>query len=160
TGRFAPVAPVARPARSLAGARVLVVDDSPAARRLVSRWLERWGAVPTAAGGLREAHQLLDEAARAGRPYHLVLVDGPLAELASLPSGAPVEALQKPVEEDALHESVLRALEHRALEAGSRRGRPGPRRIVPAENEARDPELVERVLARRRAPMVAGGGVR
>jgi PAS domain S-box-containing protein len=50
------------PERPLAGRRILVVDDSPEARRILAFALEEWGAAATVAGSAQEALELLEQA--------------------------------------------------------------------------------------------------
>jgi len=59
----------------LDGLRVLVVDDNDTNRAIIGRQLSAWGMVADQAGGAREALDVLREAARAGAPYPLVVLD-------------------------------------------------------------------------------------
>jgi signal transduction histidine kinase/DNA-binding response OmpR family regulator/HPt (histidine-containing phosphotransfer) domain-containing protein len=61
------------PALSLAGKRVLVVDDSPACRSNISRFLSYWHCIPDEAGGAEEAMRKLRAKGTAG--YDAVLID-------------------------------------------------------------------------------------
>jgi signal transduction histidine kinase/CheY-like chemotaxis protein len=54
---------------------VLVVDDNLVNRRILTEQLTRWGLRPVSADGGRAALDLLSSAARAGRPFKLVLLD-------------------------------------------------------------------------------------
>jgi two-component system, sensor histidine kinase and response regulator len=71
----------ARVPPSLRGLRVLVVDDNATNRRILREMLSHWHMRPTVASGGREALALLEKAARAGRPYPLVLLDANMPEL-------------------------------------------------------------------------------
>ncbi|HEU4751656.1 MAG TPA: response regulator, partial [Armatimonadota bacterium] len=63
------------PAPGAQGLRVLVVDDSPAARQALRDMLAPWGAVVAEAGAGAEALTELRRAADAGTPYRLLLLD-------------------------------------------------------------------------------------
>ncbi|XXY50425.1 response regulator [Sorangium sp. So ce269] len=72
------------PRSDLSGKRVLVVDDSGSVRRVVRRLVEELGlACSTSANGA-EALAALRQAADAGAPYDMVLIDLELAELDGL----------------------------------------------------------------------------
>ncbi|XXT14231.1 response regulator [Sorangium sp. So ce429] len=72
------------PRSDLPGKRVLVVDDSGSVRRVVRRLVEELGlACSTSANGA-EALAALRQAADAGAPYDMVLIDLELAELDGL----------------------------------------------------------------------------
>jgi PAS domain S-box-containing protein len=60
---------------SLAGLRVLVVDDEPDARDLVRRLLEGAGAEVTTAASAADAVQRLSDATRSGRPPQVIVSD-------------------------------------------------------------------------------------
>ena len=55
--------------------RVLIVDDHPSVRRILSDVVARWGMEPAAAQSGQEALGMLADAARSGHPYQLVLAD-------------------------------------------------------------------------------------
>ncbi|TVR59858.1 MAG: PAS domain S-box protein [Candidatus Competibacteraceae bacterium] len=57
------------------GARMLVVDDNATNRIILHRYLTAWGVQPGSAGSGEEALAKLQDAAAAGRPYQLVLLD-------------------------------------------------------------------------------------
>jgi len=59
----------------LTGLRVLVVDDNATNRRILQEVLTRWNMEPTLTEGGEEALNAMEEAASAGRPYRLVLLD-------------------------------------------------------------------------------------
>jgi two-component system, sensor histidine kinase and response regulator len=65
----------------LRGLRVLVVDDNATNRRILEEMLVQWRMRPTAVGGGRAALAELERAARRGRPYPLVLLDGNMPEM-------------------------------------------------------------------------------
>jgi PAS domain S-box-containing protein len=60
---------------SVAGTRILVVDDNATNRKLLQRQVEQWGAVTAAAGGAEEAWNLMNDAHEAGRPFGVALLD-------------------------------------------------------------------------------------
>ena len=68
-------APLAPPA-SLAGSRVLVVEDNRVSRELLAQLLTSWGAIPTLAADAADAATAVGNAA--GRPFALMLVDAAL----------------------------------------------------------------------------------
>jgi CheY-like chemotaxis protein len=70
----------ARPLR-LKGLRVLVVDDNETNRRILEQMLRGWHMRPDLADGGRAALALLEQAARARRPFRLVLLDAHMPEL-------------------------------------------------------------------------------
>ncbi|MGH8605015.1 MAG: ATP-binding protein, partial [Gammaproteobacteria bacterium] len=55
---------------------VLVVDDNPTNRRIFAEMLKHWGMRPTTAESGAAALQQMKQAADAGRPFPLVLLDG------------------------------------------------------------------------------------
>ncbi|MDG4583210.1 MAG: response regulator, partial [Candidatus Competibacter sp.] len=55
--------------------RLLIVDDNATNRIILHRYLTAWGVQPGSAGSGEEALAKLQDAAAAGRPYHLVLLD-------------------------------------------------------------------------------------
>ena len=61
--------------------RVLVVDDNETNRLIVSEQLKAWGLASTVADGGARALALWQEAAQAGQPYQLVLLDGHMPEM-------------------------------------------------------------------------------
>ncbi len=72
-----PVAGRLAPSRAdgVAGVPVLVVDDSDVSRRVLCDALNRWGMTTAAAADAAAAFDMLTVAARAGRPFGLVIVD-------------------------------------------------------------------------------------
>jgi len=68
-------APAVPPSAMLGQARVMVVDDSASAREALVEMLGAYGIRASAAGSGEEALQLLAQAAGAGQPYELVLMD-------------------------------------------------------------------------------------
>jgi CheY-like chemotaxis protein len=61
--------------RALGRARVLVVDDSASARDALAEMLGGWGIRTGAAASGEQALEMLAQAAAAGQPYELVLMD-------------------------------------------------------------------------------------
>jgi PAS domain S-box-containing protein len=75
-----------RPAAAgcLRGMPVLVVDDNATNRRILEETLRQWDMRPTAVEGGAAALAALSEAAAAGRPFPLVLLDSMMPELDGL----------------------------------------------------------------------------
>src|SRR5206468_7714813 len=71
----AAAAPVVRP-ECVHDLRVLVVDDNATNRRILLEVLTHWGMRPTAVDGGVAGLAVMEEAARAGSPFALVLLDG------------------------------------------------------------------------------------
>ena len=63
------------PPLELRGMAVLVIDDNPTSRRILEETLRLWEARPVAVGSGPAALDELHQAARAGEPYQLVLLD-------------------------------------------------------------------------------------
>ncbi|WP_437961506.1 response regulator [Sorangium sp. So ce119] len=150
------------PRIDLPGKRVLVVDDSGAVRRVVRRLVEELGLACSAAADGAAALAALREAAGAGAPYDMVLIDLELADLDGLqllqrikadaaiapvrsvlmtypgreaPSRAEVDAvLNKPIRRAQLHSSLrlLVGLPTEHVAAGVRAHAPRSRRGAPA----------------------------
>jgi CheY-like chemotaxis protein len=68
-------------AAALDGLPVLVVDDNATNRRILQEMLTNWRMKPTVVASGREALAALEEAARSGSPYALVLLDGMMPEM-------------------------------------------------------------------------------
>jgi CheY-like chemotaxis protein len=66
---------VSRPPSSLAGLRVLVVDDNATNRTILHDQLNHWGMSVELVDGAQGALAMLREAARVGRPYDLGVLD-------------------------------------------------------------------------------------
>ncbi|MCA1586592.1 MAG: response regulator [Acidobacteria bacterium] len=66
---------------SLAGLRVLIVDDNAVNRRLFLELATRWQMRPTAIEGGRAALRALEDAAVAGDPFGVALVDANMPEM-------------------------------------------------------------------------------
>ena len=69
------------PEPMLAELPVLIVDDNAVNRRILHTQLTRWHTRPTAVGNGREALDTLSAAAKAGRPFVLVLLDVNMPDL-------------------------------------------------------------------------------
>jgi two-component system, sensor histidine kinase and response regulator len=67
--------------RSLRDLRVLVVDDSPTNRRILREMLSRWHMRPVVTENGRAALATLEKAARSGKAFSLVLMDGLMPEM-------------------------------------------------------------------------------
>jgi signal transduction histidine kinase/CheY-like chemotaxis protein len=87
TFHFVISAPVARvPASDLddsaiANVRVLIVDDNTVNRRVLVEQLKRWNMLPVGVNGGQAALDALAAAARAGRPFSLVVLDANMPDL-------------------------------------------------------------------------------
>ncbi len=66
---------------SLAGVSVLVVDDNATNRRILVETLSLWGMKVSAAASGAEALPILQQAARAGEEFRLVLTDAQMPEM-------------------------------------------------------------------------------
>jgi two-component system, sensor histidine kinase and response regulator len=60
---------------SLAGSRVLIVDDNATNRMVLAEMLSSWGLLPMEATNGKDASQMVKEAFDSGNPYRLVLLD-------------------------------------------------------------------------------------
>ena len=80
TGGGAPPPPPAQPAH-LHGLPVLIVDDNATNRRILHEVLTNWRMRPRAVEGGAAALAVLSEAAAAGEPYPLILLDGHMPEM-------------------------------------------------------------------------------
>ncbi len=65
----------------LGGLPVLVVDDNQINRRILQEQLTRWNMDPTAVDSGRAALEALTAAARAGRPFLLVVLDANMPDM-------------------------------------------------------------------------------
>jgi signal transduction histidine kinase/DNA-binding response OmpR family regulator/HPt (histidine-containing phosphotransfer) domain-containing protein len=63
------------PPADIQGVRVLVVDDNPANREILSVRLKAWGMRPDEASGGHDALERLGKAYESGDPFHIVLTD-------------------------------------------------------------------------------------
>jgi PAS domain S-box-containing protein len=85
TARFGlPVAPPRRPSAlppRLKDMAVLAVDDNATNRRILEDLLRSWQMRPTVVASAAEALATLHEAAAAGRPFGLILLDGHMPEM-------------------------------------------------------------------------------
>jgi PAS domain S-box-containing protein len=72
---LAAAVPPTEPMPDLRQVRMLVVDDQPDAREALADQLRRWGAAVEVADGAVAAFAGLRDAAAAGRPFQVVLVD-------------------------------------------------------------------------------------
>ena len=64
-----------RPLPSLAGQRVLIIDDNATNRKVLSSQLQRCGAASAAVACAQEALQVMRRAQETGRPFEVALVD-------------------------------------------------------------------------------------
>jgi CheY-like chemotaxis protein/HPt (histidine-containing phosphotransfer) domain-containing protein len=59
----------------LDGTRVLIVDDDPTNRMILEAYTTAWGMRPTSVAGAAEALETLTDAARAGEPFDVAVID-------------------------------------------------------------------------------------
>lgn len=71
--------PASAPTR-LAGTRVLLVDDNATSRGVLAELLASWQLQPTAVGTASEALAALEQAAAAGSPWQLAVIDSHMPE--------------------------------------------------------------------------------
>ena len=90
-GDGAPPPPPAQPTH-LHGLPVLIVDDNATNRRILEEVLANWRMRPRAVNGGAEALAVLVEAAEAGEPYPLVLLDGHMPEMDGFTLAARIQA--------------------------------------------------------------------
>jgi signal transduction histidine kinase/CheY-like chemotaxis protein len=81
----------AQPAQ-LRGLPVLIVDDNLTNRRILEEVLAGWGLRPKAVDGGAAALAVLEEAAAAGEPYPLILLDGHMPEMDGFTLAARIQA--------------------------------------------------------------------
>src|SRR5262245_20585872 len=72
---------VARSLAGVVGLAVLVVDDNPTNRRVLTETIKRWGARPTGVESGLAAIEELRRASSAGEPYPLILLDAHMPEM-------------------------------------------------------------------------------
>ena len=159
------------PPAVLGGLRALIVDGNATSRAILGRRLTGWGLAPTAVAGGEAAEAALREAASAGRPFAVALVDARSAEvvqareLAATPivllvstklSGAGWFAgthVQKPARPEELLEAVRAAFGGRGLAPapapGSRPIAKRALRILVAEDDELNERLMRLLLAKR-----------
>ncbi len=68
------------PMVNLTGLRLLIVDDNPTAREVLTLQSESWGMISSAAATAAEALQLLKDAIEAGNPFELAILDHHMPE--------------------------------------------------------------------------------
>ncbi|HTM71269.1 MAG TPA: response regulator [Luteimonas sp.] len=166
-GRGSERAPI--PRIDLPGKRVLVVDDSGSVRRVVRRLVEELGLACSASANGAEALAALRQAADAGAPFDMVLIDLELADLDGLrllqrikadaaiapvrsvlmtypgreaPSRAEIDSvLIKPIRRAQLHSSLrlLVGLPPEHMAAGARAPAPRSRRGPPSADARSSP---------------------
>jgi PAS domain S-box-containing protein len=79
---------VAQAPAELHGLPVLIVDDNATSRRTLEEWLRGWRTEPTAVEDGSAAREALQQAAAAGRPFALVVLDSRLPGNDALPVAA------------------------------------------------------------------------
>jgi two-component system sensor histidine kinase/response regulator len=65
----------------LADVPVLIVDDHPVNRRILTEQTQLWHMVPTAVSDGRSALEVLSRAAEAGQPFQLILLDANMPQM-------------------------------------------------------------------------------
>jgi signal transduction histidine kinase/CheY-like chemotaxis protein len=115
--------PLLQPERALArapaelhGLPILVVDDSAALRQTLLDWLRQWRTEPTAVGDAPAALRALQQAAAAGRPFALIVLDSRLPEETEALALA-AHILQTP--ELSAGKVILLTMEDQTLEPGN-----------------------------------------
>jgi signal transduction histidine kinase/ActR/RegA family two-component response regulator len=86
-------APAEVPDRSLAGLRVLIVDDNETNRRILMKMLEIRRCRPVLAGSGPEACELVAQYQRMGEPFDLVLLDMHMPEMDGIETAVRLRAL-------------------------------------------------------------------
>lgn len=74
------------------GAKILIVDDNTTCRTLLTNMLERWECQTAAAADAAKGLALLHEAAEAGEPFQLVLIDMKMPETDGKELGRQIKA--------------------------------------------------------------------
>src|SRR5262249_36021649 len=82
---------IARAPAELHGLPVLVVEDNATCRRTLEEWLRGWRIEPTSVGDGSAALEALQQAAAAGRPFTLVVLDSRLSGTDALALAAQVQ---------------------------------------------------------------------
>ena len=109
----------------LAGRRAIVVDDNATSRRVLHEMLTRWGVHTASAAGGPEALAMMRDAARAGTPYRIVLLDMDMPGM-----GGPVVASE--IRDDgALASAAVVMLAPGDVWAGTQKGRSRFSAVVP-----------------------------
>jgi signal transduction histidine kinase/DNA-binding response OmpR family regulator len=115
----------ARNVNPLAGRRAIVVDDNPTARRVLLEMLTRWGVETASAASGPEALTMLRDAAQAGTPFRIVLLDLMMPGM-----GGPVVASE--IRDDgALSSAAVIVLAPGDVWAGTHKGRSKFSAVVP-----------------------------
>lgn len=65
----------AAPALSTGAVRVIVIDDDPVSREVISRYVQSWNMQLDTAPDAAAAYRKFEEAARTGRPYDVAIID-------------------------------------------------------------------------------------
>jgi two-component system, sensor histidine kinase and response regulator len=79
-------------ATSLAGARVLIVDDNRTNQWILEEMLSSWGLRPTAVTGGAAGLVAAAEARRSGDPYRVILLDGTMPDMDGFETAARLKA--------------------------------------------------------------------
>src|SRR5258707_13956949 len=134
--------------------RVLVVDDNATNRHILEEWLRDWQMSPTAVGDGLAAMGALWDAASAGRPFPLVLLDARMPDTDGLALAARIR-----------ERAALSAIRIILLTSGDRPGDPARSRELRIDAHLLKPvqpddllETIYRVMSRARgdAPPAAG----
>jgi signal transduction histidine kinase/CheY-like chemotaxis protein/HPt (histidine-containing phosphotransfer) domain-containing protein len=146
--------PVPVPAADLSGVRVLVVDDNATNRRVFQSYVAGWGMRALATAGAHDAVTALRDAARAGDPFQIALID------LNLEGESGLDLARKISEAPELDGTRLIML---TSSAGSRPDDPSfgiARRLAKPVRRARLLEAISTVLGRGApAPAVKRGGL-
>ena len=85
---------VKAPPETVAGMRVLVVDDNATNREILGEMLANWEMVATLCSSGSSALEQLEQEAREGRPYRLIILDCQMPEMDGFCLGEQIKARQ------------------------------------------------------------------
>ncbi len=80
---------------SLGGQKILIVDDNATNRKILQHRLAAWHIEHDSAEGGRQAIRLLEEAAAAGKPFDLVILDHQMPEMDGLMLARAIQAIPR-----------------------------------------------------------------
>jgi CheY-like chemotaxis protein len=74
------------------GLRILAVDDNPTSREVLRQQIVSWGLDAATARDGKRALKLLDEAASAGTPYNVAIIDSDMPDMNGMELGKTIKA--------------------------------------------------------------------